>query len=128
MKAIEVSLPTDLPATEAAVRDALGKQAFGVVSEIDVSGNLNAALGVDRSPLKILGACSPMLAHQALELDPSVALLLPCNVVLEADDHGTRVRIVDPRDLIDDPRFQALVDEAAIRLQAAADELTALQA
>ena len=128
MRAIEVTLPTDLPTTEAAVRDALGRQAFGVVSEIDVSGNLNAALGVDRPPLKILGACSPMLAHQALELDPLVALLLPCNVVLEADGNGTRVRIVDPRDLIDDPRFEALVDDAATRLQAAADELAGARA
>jgi uncharacterized protein (DUF302 family) len=123
VKAIEVSLPTDLATAEAAVREALGKQMFGVVSEIDVSGNLNNALGVDRPPLKILGACSPMLAHRALELDPTVALLLPCNVVLESDDDGTRVRIVDPRDLIDDPRFQPLVDDAAARLQAAADEL-----
>jgi uncharacterized protein (DUF302 family) len=128
MRAIEVSLATDLATTEAAVRDALGRQAFGIVSEIDVSGNLNGALGVDRSPLKILGACSPMLAHQALELDPAVALLLPCNVVLEADGHGTRVRIVDPRDLIDDPRFRDLVDDAATRLQAAADELAGVPA
>jgi uncharacterized protein (DUF302 family) len=64
-----------------------------------------------------------MLAHEALELDPSVALLLPCNVVLEPQDEGTRVRIVDPRELIDDPRFQSLVDDAATRLQAAVDAL-----
>ena len=123
MRAIETTLPTDLPATEAAVRDALAAQGFGVVSEIDVAANLNAALGIERSPLKILGTCSPMLAHQALELDPSVALLLPCNVVLEPDGGGTRVRIVDPRELVDDPRFRDLVEHAAARLQAAVTEL-----
>lgn len=124
MDAIEVTLEADLGSTEAVVRDALMSQGFGVVSEIDVAANLRAALGIERPALKILGACSPMLAHRALELDPSVALLLPCNVVLEpADGDGTRVRIVDPRVLIDDERFAPLVDEAATRLQAAADEL-----
>jgi uncharacterized protein (DUF302 family) len=125
MQAIETTLDTDLATAEAAVRDALAGQGFGVVSEIDVTANLRAALGVERDPLKILGACSPTLAHQALDLDPSVALLLPCNVVLESDGHRTRVRIVDPRALIDDERFEALVDDAATRLQAAADELGA---
>jgi uncharacterized protein (DUF302 family) len=125
MQAIETTLDTDLATAEAAVRDALAAQGFGVVSEIDVTANLRAALGVERDPLKILGACSPTLAHQALDLDPSVALLLPCNVVLESDGHRTRVRIVDPRALIEDKRFEALVDDAATRLQAAADELGA---
>ena len=119
MHAFETTVPTDLPTTEAAVRDALGAQGFGVVSEIDVSANLEAALGVERSPLKILGACSPTFALRALELDPSVALLLPCNVVLEPADGGTRVRVIDPRALIDDPRFGSLADEAAEHLRAA---------
>ena len=123
MDAIETTLDADLAATEHAVRNALASQGFGVVSEIDVAANLHSALGIDRPPLKILGACSPMLAHRALELDPSVALLLPCNVVLEAAERGTRVRVVDPRALIDDPRFTELVDEAAIRLQAAVEEV-----
>ena len=123
MHAFEVTLPTDLATAEAAVRAALGTHGFGVVSEINVSGNLTAALGTEHAPLKILGACSPQLAHDALELDPSVALLLPCNVVLDSEGDGTRVRIVDPRDLIDDPRFAPLVEGAATQLQAAVDEL-----
>ena len=125
MHAFETTVAADFATTEAAVRAALGAQGFGVVSEIDVSANLKNAVGFERPPLKILGACSPTLAHEALELDPAIALLLPCNVVLEADGTGTRVRIVDPRDLIDDPRFAALVDDAATRLQAAADALAA---
>ena len=123
MDAIETILDADFTATELAVREALASQGFGVVSEIDVAANLNKALGINRPPLKILGACSPMLAHRALELDPSVALLLPCNVVLEPAEGGTRVRAVDPRALIDDPRFTELVEDAATRLQAAIDEL-----
>ena len=64
-----------------------------------------------------------MLANRALDIDPSVALLLPCNVALDEAEGGTRVRIVDPRELMDDPRFESLADEAAAKLQAALDEL-----
>jgi uncharacterized protein (DUF302 family) len=90
-----------------------------VLTEIDVAATLKAKLDVDRAPLKILGACNPTLAHQALQIDPSVSLVLPCNVVVEATETGTRVAAVDPHDLTDDPRFTALADEAAQRLRAA---------
>lgn len=118
MHAIETT--TDLSPTdaEAAVRDALATQGFGVLTEIDVAATLKAKLDVDRPPLKILGACNPTLAHQALQIDPSVSLVLPCNVVIEATDTGTRVAAVDPHDIMDDPRFTVLTDEAAQRLRA----------
>lgn len=117
MQAIETI--TDLSPTEAeaAVRDALATQGFGVLTEIDVAATLKAKLDVDRAPLKILGACNPTLAHQALQIDPVASLVLPCNVVIEATDSGTRVAAVDPHDLFDDPRFSALSDEAAERLR-----------
>jgi uncharacterized protein (DUF302 family) len=104
---------------EAQMRGALGEQGFGVLTEIDVAANLKAALGVDRPPLKILGACNPNFAQRALEIDRSVALVMPCNVVLERTDDTTRVTVVDPRDLIPDPRFAELAADAAERLQAA---------
>lgn len=118
MHAIETT--TDLSPTdaEAAVRDALSAQGFGVLSEIDVAATLKAKLDVDRPALKILGACNPTLAHQALQIDPAVSLVLPCNVVIEATDTGTKVAAVDPHDLMDDPRLTALTDEAAHRLRA----------
>ena len=118
MHAIETV--TDLPPAEAeaAARDALAAQGFGVLTEIDVAATLKAKLDVDRAPLKILGACNPSLAHQALQIDPAVSLVLPCNVVIEATDRGTRVAAVDPHDLMDDPRFTALTDDAARRLRA----------
>jgi uncharacterized protein (DUF302 family) len=104
---------------EAIVRKALADQGFGVITEIDVAATLEQKLGVKRSPLKILGACNPGFAHRALEVDASVSLLLPCNVVLEAHGTGTRVRAVDPRRLLDDARFADLADEVTGRLQAA---------
>jgi uncharacterized protein (DUF302 family) len=121
MNGFQTTVPTDLDATEAALRVALGAHGFGVVSEIDVAANLRNAIGVERPPLKILGACSPSLVQDALALDASVALLLPCNVVLDPDPAGTgtRVRVVDPRQLIDDPRFADLARDAAESLEAA---------
>ena len=123
---IETTVTGDLATTERELREALAHQGFGVLTEIDVAATLRAKLGVERPPLKILGACNPTLAHRALEIDPTVALLLPCNVVLEPTGAGTRVRIMDPHALMDDPRFAALADEAATRLQAALDGLKAL--
>jgi uncharacterized protein (DUF302 family) len=118
MHAIETT--TDLSPTdaEAAVRDALSAQGFGVLTEIDVAATLKEKLDVDRPALKILGACNPTLADRALQIDSSVSLVLPCNVVIEATDNGTKVAAVDPHDLMDDPRFAALTDEAAQRLRA----------
>jgi uncharacterized protein (DUF302 family) len=105
---------------EAAVRTALAANGFGVLTEIDVAATLRAKIGVERPPLKILGACNPVIANKALEIDPSVALLLPCNVVLEpAPTGGTRVRAVDPRELMGDPAFAELANDAADRLTAA---------
>ena len=125
MDAIETILALPMPEAEDAVRRALTDQGFGVLTEIDVAATLKAKLGVDRSPLKILGACNPEFAHRALELDPSASLLLPCNVVLTAEGDRTRVAIVDPRTLITGPDMEALAEAAAARLLAARDALAA---
>ena len=71
-----------------------------------------------------MGACNPHLAHRSLELDESVSLLLPCNVVLaQTADGRTRISAVDPRALIDDPAFADLAGEAAAKLTAAVDSV-----
>ena len=119
MKAIETIISLPMAEAETAVRAALADQGFGVLTEIDVAATLKAKLDVDRPALKILGACNPALAHRALQLDPSVSLVLPCNVILEPADGGTRVAAVDPHELMDDPRFAELAEEAASRLRAA---------
>ena len=119
MRAIETTAAMSMSEAETAVRAALAEQGFGVLTEIDVAATLKAKLDIDRAPLKILGACNPTLANRALQLDPSVSLLLPCNVVIEPADGGTRVAAVDPHELMDDPRFAELADDAAGRLRAA---------
>jgi uncharacterized protein (DUF302 family) len=122
MRAIESIVPLPLDQAEERVRAALAEQGFGVLTEIDVAATLKAKLDVDRPPLKILGACNPNLAHQALELDPTAALVLPCNVVVEPDPSGgTHVSAVDPRELMPDPAMAELAEAAAGKLQAALD-------
>jgi len=122
MHALETVVDAQLSDAEAALREALAQEGFGILTEIDVAATLEAKLGVHRRPLKILGACSPSLAHQALELDPSLALLLPCNVVLEeAGERRTHVAIADPQALLHaggngDDRLTALGAEATASL------------
>ena len=129
MEAIEVTVPKPLPEVEADVRQALPEVGFGVLTEIDVAATLKAKLDVSRPPLKILGACNPSFAHRALELDPTVALLLPCNVVLATlPDGRTRVTIADPRALLGagettSEAMHALADEAALSLEKVAANL-----
>ncbi len=120
-----ITTQTSLSFTEAedAVRQALAEQGFGVLTEIDIAATFKAKLDLDRSPLKILGACNPHLAHQALAADPNAALALPCNVVLEETDGGTKVSAVDPHDVITSPSLSELADNAADKLQAAIESL-----
>ncbi len=116
MKAIETTLSSTLTETEAIVRSALKSQGFGVLTEMDVAAILKEKLGIERSPLKILGACNPDFANRALTIDPTVSLLLPCNVVLETVADGTRVAIADPRELMPGVALADLAQEAARQL------------
>ena len=124
MDCIETSINLPIDRAESVVRDALAAQGLGVLTEIDVAATFKAKLGIDRAPLKILGACNPTLANQALQLDPSVALMLPCNVVLEGDGERTRVSIADPRALMPGEALATLAADAAARLSAAVEEIS----
>jgi uncharacterized protein (DUF302 family) len=119
MNSFQTTVPLSLDEADRAIRSALADNGFGVITEIDLAATLKAKLDVDRPGLRILGACSPGFANRALEIDASVALLLPCNVVVEEVDGGTRVRAVDPRSFMDAPEFVAIADEAAAKLEAA---------
>jgi uncharacterized protein (DUF302 family) len=123
MKAIEITIDLPIAEVETAVRAALKDQGFGVLTEIDVAATLKEKLDVERSPLKILGACNPGFAHRALQLDSSVSLLLPCNVVLEGVGDGTHVSIADPRELMPAESLHDLAEEAAAQLSAVIDSL-----
>jgi uncharacterized protein (DUF302 family) len=125
VNAFDVTVALPLAEAEAAMRAALAVEGFAVLTEIDVAATLEAKLGVDRAPLKILGACNPTFADRALQIDPAVSLLLPCNVVVEASGTGSRVAAVDPRALLDDPRFAELAADAAERLERAVQRVTA---
>lgn len=102
------------PETVELVRASLADQGFGIITEIDMSATLKAKLDVDLPPQLILGACRPALAHQALLADPSIAVLLPCNVVVRTvDAETTAVEAFDPAFMGD------LVDKDAVRVVAA---------
>lgn len=125
MRSIDTIVELGPEDAEAAIRVALAEQGFGVLTEIDVAAVFRAKLGVERPFLKILGACNPGFARRALDLDPTVSLLLPCNVVVETTEGGTKISAVDPLELMDDPRFSELGDEVATRLRAAVDAVAA---
>jgi uncharacterized protein (DUF302 family) len=123
-----VALDTPFEETVTRVRAALAEQGFGVLTEIDVRATLRAKLDADMEPYLILGACNPPLAHRALEVDRSIGLLLPCNVVVRADaGGGTVVQALDPGTMVELTglaELRPVADEARRRLTAALDSLT----
>jgi uncharacterized protein (DUF302 family) len=109
------------------VRAALADQGFGVLTEIDVSATLKAKLGEQMEDYVILGACNPPFAHQALGVDRSIGMLLPCNVVVRAAAEGTIVEALDPQVMVTltgQPEIKPVADEVSRRLAAALAELT----
>ena len=111
-----------------AVRSALGDQGFGILTEIDLKATLKTKLDVDVAPQVILGACRPALAYEALTAEPSIAAVLPCNVVVRTvDENTTVVEAFDPdamMGLADNDALHAVAADAKERLTAALAALT----
>lgn len=120
------TVPSGHAETLDTVRRLLADAGFGVLTQIDLQATLHEKLGVDVPPHVILGACRPQLAHRALEADPRVAALLPCNVVVAAEGDGTRVEIMDPAvmsTMSDAPGVAEVAVEARERLSRMMDTL-----
>lgn len=112
------------------VQETLKEQGFGVLTEIDVKATMKKKLDADMNNYKILGACNPPFAHQALEAEQEIGLLLPCNVIVYSKDDGsTVVSAVDARAMLsivgDDPGMQKIASEVTQRLQNAIDAVAA---
>ncbi len=107
-------------ATEA-VTQALAREGFGVLTEIDVAATLKKKLGLERPPYKILGACNPQFAARALEMEPQIGALLPCNVVVrQGADGKTVVEFMDPNavlGLVGRPEVAPIAAEVRARLE-----------
>jgi uncharacterized protein (DUF302 family) len=105
----------------AAVTQALSKEGFGVLTEIDVAATLKKKLGLERPPYKILGACNPQFAARAIEAEPQIGALLPCNVVVRQDAAGaTLVEFMDPHavlELVQRPEVGKIAAEVRTRLE-----------
>ncbi|WP_052890714.1 DUF302 domain-containing protein [Thermogemmatispora carboxidivorans] len=113
------------------VKEALKAEGFGVLTEIDVRRTLRDKLGLETVPYVILGACNPHLAQRALEIEPEIGLLLPCNVVVRAVADGSRVEIADPQAMLavsGNAQLAQIAQEARGRLQRALAALAPLSA
>lgn len=125
MYGFSITLNTEFNQAIEQVTAALKTQGFGILSDIDIQATLKARLGIDTSPYRILGACNPPFAHQAMTIEPQIGLLLPCNVVVRALDNGQiGVDFLDPEavlQLVDNPaipKVAALVKERLLNAKA----------
>ncbi len=128
MYAFSTTVATDFGQAVSRVTEELAKEGFGVLTEIDVQAVMKNKLDLDKRPYKILGACNPALANQALSSEPDIGLLLPCNVVVrEEQDGSVTVAFMDPAavlSLVQQDGIAELAAEVKSRLERVRDALT----
>ena len=108
------------------VTEALNSEGFGILTEIDVKETLKKKLDVDFRPYKILGACNPLFAYQALQAEDKVGIMLPCNVIVQEKENGVEIAAVDPvasMQAIENPKLGEITNEIRQRLHRVIDSL-----
>ena len=123
---VALTLPWSYERTAEAVRGALQAQGFGVLTEIDVQATFHKKLDIEFPQYLILGACNPQLAYRALQAEPDLGLLLPCNVVVQEVAGGARVALVDPQALLGvaaNPALAEIAGEVRRRLGRVAEQV-----
>lgn len=129
MYSFSIQVTGDLSAIEEKLVAALADEGFGILTEIDVQAVLKKKLGLDKRPYKILGACNPHLANQAIEAEPEIGVLLPCNVILRQDENENNiVTFMDPEavlTLVDRDDVAILAKEVRARMQRVSDAVEA---
>ena len=127
MYGFTVAVKGSFDAVVARVTEELKKEGFGVLMELDIAGTLKAKIGVEKRPYKILGACNPKLANQAIDAEPDIGLLLPCNVIVREDDKGqVIVGFMDPQavlGLVERKELESLGSEVRAKLMRVRDAL-----
>ena len=127
MYGFSVTVPGSFDEVVEKTTEALKTEGFGVLTEIDVKATLKKKIDVDRKPYKILGACNPVLANQALTCEPDIGLLLPCNVVVREEDNGSvTVLFMDPEavlKLVDREEVAVLARQVREKLQRVESQL-----
>ena len=117
---------SDFESVDARTRAALAAHGFGVLTEIDVKATMKKKLDVDMDGYRILGACNPQMAHQAIGMEPRIGAMLPCNVILREVEGGIQVSAVDPvasMQAIDNDELHAVADQVRGMLGAVVEEI-----